>query len=174
MKTNYPLIVTAHVVDADLAPFAALRAQHFPPDRNFLHAHVTMFHRLPGEHIDAITDVLRMVAASTRQIETTVNGVRHLGFGVAFTIDSAELQATRGQLKSNFSHWLNPQDTQPWRPHITVQNKVSKTAADTLFHELKHDFEPSRLRVVGFDLWAYLGGPWRLEASLDFLSLAAA
>ncbi|MBB3945500.1 hypothetical protein GGQ73_001433 [Rhizobium skierniewicense] len=172
MKTNYPLIVTAHVADADLAPFAALRAQHFPPDRNFLHAHVTMFHRLPGEYIDAILEVLRTVAGSTGQIEASVNGVRHLGFGVAFTIDSAELQVARTQLKNHFSHWLNPQDTQPWRPHITVQNKVSKAAADTLFHELKHDFEPRQLRISGFDLWAYLGGPWRLEASLGFERVA--
>ncbi len=168
MKTKYPLIVTAHVADADLAPFATLREKHFPPDRNFLRAHVTMFHRLPGEYIDAITDVLKTVAAATDEIEASVSGIRHLGFGVAFTIESDELQAARARLRSSFAQWLNPQDKQPWRPHITVQNKVSKSAADTLFQDLKADFQPSPLCVVGFDLWAYLDGPWRLETSVGF------
>ena len=48
LKTRQPLILTAQIPETFLARFDRLRQIHFPPDRNFLRAHLTMFHRLPG------------------------------------------------------------------------------------------------------------------------------
>jgi len=59
MKTLQPLILTAHIPDADLKPFNDLRQAHFPPERNFLQAHLTMFHRLPGEFLERVGQRLR-------------------------------------------------------------------------------------------------------------------
>lgn len=44
-----PLIVTLALDEQAQARFDALRSRHFPPDRNVLDAHVTLFHALPGE-----------------------------------------------------------------------------------------------------------------------------
>lgn len=168
VKTNFPLILTARIDEADLEPFDTLRKRHFPADRNFIRAHVTMFHRLPGEYLDTIRDTLADVAAFTDVFEAEVDGVRHLGAGVAFTILSPELETVRAHLKRSVLHLLTQQDTHGWRPHITVQNKVSKAAADTLYRDLSERFQRRSLRVVGLDLWEYQGGPWRPETSFMF------
>ena len=43
-----PLIVTLLVDDDAQQHFDALRSEHFPAERNYLRAHVTLFHALPG------------------------------------------------------------------------------------------------------------------------------
>ena len=42
-----PIIVTALFGRQDTAFFDAMRREHFPPERNQLAAHLTMFHALP-------------------------------------------------------------------------------------------------------------------------------
>jgi len=44
METTY--ILTAEMDDDSFAWLAGLRRRHFPPERNFLPAHLTLFHRL--------------------------------------------------------------------------------------------------------------------------------
>lgn len=166
MKTRHPLILTACIENHDLEPFEDLRRKHFPPERNFLKAHITMFHRLPGEYRDRVIGELRALCGTTDSFSAVVGGVLHLGGGVAFTIDSPQLQAIRAQLKTLFMPWLGPQDMRPWQPHITIQNKVSKTVSDALYRELSGSFRPTPIGVVGLDLWRYLGGPWQEEACL--------
>lgn len=168
MKTREPLILTARIAERDLEPFNRLREAHFPPSRNFLKAHLTIFHRLPGERVTSIVEAVANIALETKALKPTVSALRHLGAGVAFEIDSADLMNVRETLKSGFLSWLGPQDMQKWRPHITVQNKVSKVIADSLCKKLSEDFVPHTIGVTGLDLWRYLGGPWRHEATFDF------
>jgi hypothetical protein len=168
VKTLQPLILTARIAESDKAPFDLLRKTHFPPDRNFLGAHLTMFHRLPGEYTDRIVEHLKRVAEAGSSIKAEVSGVRHLGAGVAFTIDSAALQDVRARLKEAFLPWLGPQDMQKWQPHITIQNKVSKDRADRLYQELRAEFQPYTIEITGVDLWKYLDGPWQHETSAIF------
>ena len=61
MKTRHPLILTARVAEKDIKQFDRLREAHFPPDRNVLRAHLTMFHRLPGEYSEKIIERLERV-----------------------------------------------------------------------------------------------------------------
>lgn len=168
MKTRRPLILTARIDEDDLRPFDQLRQQHFPPDRNFLHAHITMFHRLPGEYSDRIVESLRLAAGVIAPLTAQVAGLRHLGAGVAFTIESAELGTLRELLRQTFVHWLGSQDMQKWQPHITIQNKVSRSQADTLYRELSSDFQARDITITGLDLWRYLDGPWAAETSILF------
>ncbi|MBB6507405.1 2'-5' RNA ligase [Rhizobium soli] len=168
MKTLQPLILTARIAESDKAPFDLLRKTHFPPDRNFLGAHLTMFHRLPGEYTERIVEHLKRVAEAGSSIKAEVSGVRHLGAGVAFTIDSVALQDVRARLKEVFLPWLGPQDMQKWQPHITIQNKVSKDRADRLYQELRATFQPHTIEITGVDLWKYLDGPWQHETSAIF------
>jgi hypothetical protein len=168
MKTRHPLILTARIAEKDLEPFDRLRQAHFPPDRNFLRAHLTMFHRLPGEYEVRIVDVLSRVAESEPSLSAEVSGIRHLGAGVAFVITSPALETLRGALKSAFVNWLGSQDMQTWRPHITIQNKVTRAKADGLHRDLQAGFEPWSIEIVGLDLWGYLGGPWQHLAFAPF------
>nr|WP_244480376.1 2'-5' RNA ligase family protein [Rhizobium sp. Root1220] len=105
------------------------------------------------------------VAAGYTPITVDVSGLRHLGAGVAFTIVSSELQEIYATLKRAFMPWLGGQDMQKWQPHITIQNKVSKLAADTLHAALMEKFRPHTVEIVGLDLWRYLGGPWQHKTS---------
>ncbi|WP_346269312.1 2'-5' RNA ligase family protein [Rhizobium wenxiniae] len=158
-----PVIITAHVEADDMQPFDLLRQAHFPPARNFLKAHVTVFHHLPGQRLAAVRDILVKTLLVRASFPAAVNGVQHLGAGVAFKIESPELQELRVELVRRFGSWPGPQDLQKFRPHITIQNKVSRAKADQLFFELKSRFEPTTIRITGLDLWSYLGGPWRHE-----------
>jgi hypothetical protein len=168
LKTRHPLILTASIAGKDLEPFDRLRQAHFPPDRNFLRAHLTMFHRLPGEYEARIVEEINRAAESVPVLTAEVSGLRHLGAGVAFVIASPALELIRGALKSTFVSWLGSQDMQTWRPHITIQNKVAKAAADELHRDLNARFEPRDIEIVGLDLWAYLGGPWQHVAFAPF------
>lgn len=143
---------------------------HFPPDRNFLHAHLTMFHRLPGEYEGKILDDLVILASRMNIFKAEITGLRHLGAGVAFLITSSELQDIRGTLKAKFISWLGSQDMQNWQPHITVQNKASKAKADALYRHLSNGFAPYLVEIDGLDLWEYLGGPWKHQGFAPFKS----
>lgn len=171
MKTNQPLILTARIAEKDLEPFDRLRKAHFPPDRNFLSAHLTMFHRLPGEYRDRIIGQLTHVAARESTFAVEVSGLTHTGAGVAYVISNSSLEEIRATLKKEFISWLGPQDMQSWRPHITIQNKAPKARADILYRDLNATFELHDITVVGLDLWDYLGGPWQHAAFAPFGSI---
>ena len=49
-----PLVVTLQMGEEAAARFTDLRRTHFPAHRNWLDAHVTLFHALPGTAIDAV------------------------------------------------------------------------------------------------------------------------
>jgi 2'-5' RNA ligase len=166
--TEDPLILTALVDPRDLQPFDDLRRQHFPPERNVLRAHITLFHKLPGEERETVTGVLERVTRDVPPFDASIDGLRHLCAGVCYTIRSADLQRVRARLADAFGSWLGPQDKQGWRPHITVQNKVAKADADILFAKLQQEFQPSTMAILGLELWRYDGGPWEHEATYLF------
>jgi 2'-5' RNA ligase len=162
-----PLIVTLLLDDAAQQRFDALRAAHFPPERNWLAAHVTLFHALPGEHRAAVGRELA-AAAARPAFGLTVSGVRSLGRGVALDLVAPELIALRAGLADAFEPWLTRQDRQWSRPHVTVQNKVAPEAARALHAELTEGFRPETVTARGLGLWRYLGGPWAAEAEFPF------
>ncbi|MFD1747318.1 2'-5' RNA ligase family protein [Rhizobium helianthi] len=161
MKTRKPLILTACIAAEDLERFNRLRAAHFPPDGNVLPAHLTMFHRLPGEYEKRICNHLSEIAGRTNTIAADVDGLRHLGAGVAFSIASSDLHKVRATLRASFASWLGPQDVKTWQPHITIQNKSPKDKADALWRHLSEGFAAYSIRITGLQLWEYLGGPWK-------------
>jgi len=154
-----PLVLTLQLDDAAQERFDALRRAHFPPERNVLQAHVTLFHALPGI---AEAEVRSDLAASAQRpaYEVTVARVRSLGRGVAYDLRSSELDAQRAGLAGRWSSWLTPQDARPHAAHVTVQNKVEPAAARALLRELEAGFAPYAVTATGLALWRYLGGPW--------------
>lgn len=157
--SSEPLIVTLLLDDAAQQRFDRLREQHFSPERNHLAAHVTLFHALPAEHLDAARAGLA-AAADRPSFDVAVTGVRFLGRGVAYSLGSAEVAALRSGLVGAWQPWLTQQDRQTHAPHVTVQNKVQPAVARALHERLRAEFQPWTTRARGLGLWRYLGGPW--------------
>ena len=122
-------------------------------------AHATLFHALPGEaEGEALGALLEIGAPGGFAVEVT--GVRSLGRGVAFTLASETLAERRAMVARRFAGRLTRQDAQGWRPHVTVQNKVTAGEARALLASLSASFVPERVEAGAFHLWRYLGGPW--------------
>ncbi|WP_424135030.1 2'-5' RNA ligase family protein [Roseomonas chloroacetimidivorans] len=164
-----PLILTLRFDAKSFARLDRLRRAHFPPERNHIPAHLTLFHALPGAALEEIVSHLRGTCAATPPLPLRIAGLRFLGRGVALEITGEELSALRRDLSRHWRHWLTPQDAQGWRPHVTIQNKVAPELARGLMDSLARDFIPWEARGEGLLLWHYRGGPW--EAALD-LALA--
>ena len=162
-----PLIVTLKL-DADLhGRLDALRRAHFPPELNRLSAHLTLFHHLPGERrADAVADLTDL--ARRAPLRLRVSGLRLLGRGVAYDIDSAGLVEVRRELARRWGPWLTPQDRQGFRAHVTIQNKAAPADARALRDDLAARFAPWEGTGEALQLWRYLGGPWAAEAELPF------
>ena len=154
-----PLIICADFSPADFARLDALRRAHFPPERNILPAHLTMFHALPPSALD---DARRQLAhhASGGPQRALLAGLMNLGSGVAFRVVSDELDAIRANLADHFHGALTAQDAHGWRPHVTIQNKVGSSVARALMIELERDFKARPLGIAALSLHRYLGGPW--------------
>lgn len=162
-----PIIVTALLGDADFAYFDRLRRAHFPPERNMLSAHLTMFHHLPPSIFPELAQRLASEARASAPPARVV-GVMSLGRGVAFRIESPALADIRDRLADAFAPMLTPQDAAPWRPHITVQNKAAPADAKALLARLQADFAPRPLVIAGLASWWYRGGPWTPIARYRF------
>lgn len=154
-----PLVLTLRLDDGAQERFDALRRAHFPPERNHLQAHVTLFHALPGACEPEVRRDLAQ-AAQRPAYEVEVSRVRSLGRGVAYDLRSPELTAQREGLARRWQPWLTPQDARPHAAHVTVQNKVTPQQARALLRELEAGFAPYAVRATGLALWRYLGGPW--------------
>lgn len=163
-----PLIVTLAFDDPSFAILDGLRRRHFPPERNLIPAHLTLFHHLPGGEQAAIADALQAACAVREPIALTVTGPRSLGRGVALVLDSAPLVVLRRDLAETWRPWLTPQDRQGFRPHVTVQNKVAPAEARRLLDDLSAGFTPFTVEATGLHLWRYLGGPWEHQAAFAF------
>lgn len=153
-------IVTLQMDEASQAFFEGMRRKHFPPERNVIGAHLTLFHTLP--ETTEISDALRWIGEQNGQFAMEVTGLRSLGRGVAYTLRSAELLALHRELSDVFRDHLSAQDKQKFGPHVVVQNKATGDAARKLLGELTAGFVPFRVMGTGFELWRYLGGPWEL------------
>ncbi len=155
-----PLIVTA-TLPAPLQGWAeGLRRMHFPPERNVLPAHVTLFHALPGFLLDEARDLLAALAREMAPVEARLDGVMDLGRGTAFRIASPAMLDLRAMIGEHFRGMLTQQDQQRPRLHVTVQNKVTTAEARALQAELAAAFRPRDFAFAGLELHHYRGGPW--------------
>jgi hypothetical protein len=164
MEDKSTLILTLRLDAASQKFFDALRKRYFPAERNYLKAHLTMFHKLP----DAIETIDRLNTLSFQQIELQVTGLINLGAGVAYRLESNALNQLHKTLSAEFCDHLSPQDKQGFRAHITIQNKSNPDAANALLKELSSHFQAFTVRALGLDLWYYLGGPWQHKQYFAF------
>lgn len=157
-------VVTLELDGSSFAWLNELRLSHFPPARNVLDAHLTLFHKID---IDGIVEIENALAAqSWRDIDLVFSGPISLGRGVAIAATAPGLNDLRSRLAKPIADRLTPQDRQPFRPHVTIQNKVEPSEARALMTHLATDFTPRPGAGLSVLVWEYLGGPWRLQARL--------
>jgi hypothetical protein len=128
---------------------------------------LTLFHHLPP---GVQAELGRRLAdyAATPAPAATVAGIMDLGGGTALRVESEGLEDIRYDLALAMRGLLTPQDMAPWRPHVTVQNKVEAREAKALQARLRAGFERRPLAIKGLALWRYLDGPWEPVKSWTF------
>jgi hypothetical protein len=154
-----PILVTALFGDGDNGWLQELRRANYPRERNQVPAHVTLFRQLPPSLAGELSARLAAAAAAPPPA-ATIAGVIDLGEGTALRVESEALARIRGDLADAFHGLLTPQDLSPWRPHVTIQNKVAPRAARRLQLQLRAAFEPRPLAIRALATWRYLDGPW--------------
>ena len=165
------LIVTAELGPTDFAWLDRLRRLHYPPEGNRVPAHLTIFHALPPSAEKAVRAALSR-HASGKPPEATIEGLLDLGGGVAFRVVSGDLDRIRGELAENFHGLLSAQDSGGWRPHVTIQNKVSTKEARALISTLECEFRRRPLAISGLGLHRYLDGPWERIGALSLIHIS--
>ena len=166
-STKAPLLVTARLPPDVFAWADGLRRAHFPPERNKVRAHVTLFNSLPWRVEDEVRRMLAGHAASPPPA-AEITGLMSLGGGTAFVIASPALTAIHQEMVESLHGLLTAQDNARRKLHVTVQNKVSGTAAKALQAELARDFRPRGFAFVALDLHRYLGGAWEDAGTWSF------
>lgn len=157
-------ILTAELDDESFAWLDGLRREHFPPERNLLRAHLTLFHRMSP----AQWGRLGGFDVPSAPVAILVDSPALLGSGVAMRIRSTGLERLRTAARLEMGGQFSRQDNQPWRPHVTVQNKVSGDAARRLNLVLTNDFVQRAGVVTGLLVWEDLDGPWKLAERIAF------
>ena len=160
MNEPAPIIVSALFGDADFRWLDGLRRAHFPPERNLIAAHLTLFHHLPPGIAGELETRLKAATQRIPPPPAAIDKVMMLGRGVALRVRSAGLAAIRADLAEAFADCLIPQDRAGWNPHVTIQNKVPPGEAKALHAALAEGFAARPLAIVGIATYFYHGGPW--------------
>ena len=166
--SGQPFILTLTLDDALAQTLNRLREAHFPKGRNFLAAHVTLFHALPSDQESRLRRDLNESCTQTPKFSITLPELKSWGKGVFVRLEAPPLLALRKDLVQRWQELLTPQDRQGYRPHVTIQNKVPKDEAKALFETLSSTWQPLTGTALGLNLWRYAGGPWELTDTFTF------
>ena len=161
-----PLIITLAFEKEAFDYFNTLRKQYFPAERNFIDAHITLFHALPN--IDSVFNTARRFAIEQKVFDINIVEPFSLGKGVAFLVISEDLIKLHKKLQTEWLELLTQQDKQKLKPHITIQNKVMIEEAKELLLKLKASYLPITAKAYGLQIWEYHNGPWKLLEDLPF------
>jgi 2'-5' RNA ligase superfamily len=162
-----PIIVSALFGPEDHCWFDAQRKAHFPPDRNVLAAHLTLFHHIPPSVKAELCQRLKNACLKPPP-RASITALMSLGRGVAYRVDCPGLECIREELVDAFAPLLMPQDKAGWRAHVTIQNKVESQAAKSLLTTLTATFHPRPLEIAGLAAWWYRDGPWEAIGAWRF------
>lgn len=163
-----PIILTLQLDAETQERFQTERSRWFVPRLDKVPAHLTLFHKLPGDEAAAVLRHVGEVCSARAPFGVPVTEVIGLGKGIAYRLDAPALDALRADLARRFAPWLTGQDRQGFRAHVTVQNKVSKDTALACRAVIEAEFTPFEARAEGIQLWSYEGGPWGTMGAVGF------
>ena len=166
--SDAPLILTAQL-PPDLHSWATgLRDEHFPPERNYLEAHVTLFHAIPAQCEPEARSFLARLAGEVAPGPARLEGLMSLGGGTALKLSSPDMLSLRDHIADHFHGMLTAQDQHRPRLHVTIQNKVTSKEAKVLQAQMAGTVNPRDFAFPGLSLFHYKGGPWELVRSFTF------
>ncbi len=167
---NAALILTTALDAKSFEHFDELRERYYPKERNLVPAHVIMFHALPTNHEPRIRDIVIHWCDRTPVLAGKVTRPRKLSEGVAFEIEATELTLLQFKLKEAFGGWCTAQDRLPFKPQVTIANRVPPAEARLLFETMQLRHQPFEVRFEGIEIWRYTGGPWQPVERIDFVA----
>jgi 2'-5' RNA ligase len=159
-----PYIITLRLDAESASRLDRLRRRYFPPERNHLDAHLTLFHALLPDHLARLEVLCTGPPALPLNLEFF--RPRSIGRGVVIEVRSTELVRLHARMRAACGDGLTAQDQQALRPHVTIQNKVAAPLAAATLAEVNADFSSWRGQGLDFAVWRYLGGPWQPHAQL--------
>lgn len=162
-----PLLIVAELPAEIFAWADGLRREHYPPTRNRLGAHVTLFHGLPPSAGPAVAALMADLARQAPP-EAEVSGIMDLGGGTAFAVESPELVEMHAEMAERLHGLTQQKDARSFRPHITVQNKVPRADARALQARLRPLPLRCAFRFRGLGLYAWTGEIWRQTRVVSF------
>lgn len=163
-----PFIVTAELPGDVLAWADGLRRTHFPPERNWLKAHVTLFHAFAPSLRDELRGVLARIARDHAPPKAVQDGLMNLGRGTALAIASPAMLAIRQEIADHFHGALTAQDSHEPRLHITIQNKVTGEVARALQAALGPNLVRREFAFTGLGLHIYRNPHWEAAGIWKF------
>ena len=162
------MIVTLGFDSASFARLEPLRERYFPPERNFIPVHVTLFQQLPDIALPRLLTDLAMEASKTPALDFTATGIRDFGGGAAVEVDCPPAQGLQARLRRAWGDILTRSDDRGRHLHVTVQNKVDRETARAAQAEMRAGFSPWKGRFDRLLLWYYRGGPWERAGTFPF------
>jgi hypothetical protein len=168
MPPPAPFIVTAELPPDLFAWADRLRRAHYPPHRNKLAAHVTLFHSFAPSLRDELRGVLGQMAGEYAPPGAWLGGIMKLGGGTALAIESSGMLEIREQIADHFHGALTAQDSHAPRLHITIQNKVSGQEARSLQNTLADVLQPRKFAFSGLGLHIYRETHWEALGRWSF------
>lgn len=145
-----------------------LRRKYYPPERNRLPAHVTLFHGLPPSAAGEVQARLQALAAQLPPPAAQITGIMDLHGGTALRIRSAGMEATHAELAAQLHGIVQQRDRHDLQLHITLQHKVPLAQARDLQAQLaKMDYQRS-FHFTAFATHRWDGELWRFERKWPF------
>lgn len=168
-----PLVLTARLPAALFGQMQGLRRAHYPPERNHVPAHVTLFHALPPSALGEVRRLVARLCAMTRPPVAQLAGVVDLGTGTAVAVHSPALEAVHADLATALHGLLGMADQGTPRFHVTIQNKVPRSEVRALQAALAGRFQGEPFAFAGLDLHSLQrlpegGGTWQTQAQWTF------
>lgn len=162
-----PLLVTADLPGEIFKWADGLRRAHFPPERNKLKAHVTLFHALPPSVEDELRELLGGLARQAPPA-ARIKGLMKLDGGTALAVESPGMANLHAEIQHHMRGLTILKDSGPLRLHITIHNKVSAKEARALQAQLEAVLKPREFRFRGFELFAFREGFWQSIRAYPF------
>lgn len=137
MKPRNPLVLTLAMDDATQNFLTGLRSKYFPPSRNHLGAHITLFHAIPPQRIDELDAKLTEICSKKKgwdlyardpikmgNMKGVMINIKQSPSGTTEALHQELLDALRNSTRAREDE-LTRQDMQTLkRPHVTVLNKA--------------------------------------------------
>lgn len=173
---RHPLILCLKLDKATQTFLTDLRTKHFPSNRNYLAAHVTLFHAIPAHRYSELDSHLHLLSASEKGWEVFVGEPKKMGTkGVMVTVRDRP-HGSIERIHTDLQRWLQrgvreekdrltDQDARrPGKAHVTILNKAEdEQQVERCLQEVAETFEglkqpgdkygQQKGRAIGLEMW---------------------